>query len=486
MIQEVLSVMKSPIIVKNKRYGFYQFFNFTRLSSGKKGRKLLTSLQKKHSCIVNRHCPTHRERTAGYRFLNNTRVTEEDLIKALQYQCRQNCDGLHVIGIQDTTEYNYSRHKLRLKEDTLGVVGNNEDTGYFAHVMVAFDALRCLPQGISYCKMWSRPQQRTSLEQRRYKNLPIEDKESYRWLEAADQTKSLLKTARHFTFLSDRESDIYQLWDRVPDAKTDFIIRARGDRPVFDEEATIFEMLNQRPVEGSYTIELKEDKRAKRSKRTALIQVKYMEVAIKKPRATATKEVIKNHVVLRVVEAREMPGNNNPDEALVHWILFTTHAVNDFEQACRIINWYTFRWQIEQFFRLTKSKGIDLESSQLESGEGLKKLGLLGFASALRILQMSLARDGIVNDRVQKYFNPQEVKVLYLLDKELKGTTLKQQNPHRKDTLAWASWVIARLGGYSGYSSQSPPGPLTYKWGLQEFNLINQGFNLAGKDVYKE
>ena len=95
--------------MENNRYGFYQFINVTRLSSGKKGRKLLHSLQKKHSCIVNRHSPTHRERIAGYRFLNNMRVTEENLVKALQYQCRQNCDGLHVIGIQDTTEYNYNR-----------------------------------------------------------------------------------------------------------------------------------------------------------------------------------------------------------------------------------------------------------------------------------------------------------------------------------------------------------------------------------------
>jgi hypothetical protein len=418
--------------------------------------------------------------------LNNPRVTEEHLIKALQDQCQQNCDGLHVIGIQDTTEYNYSHHKSRLKEETLGVVGNNEDTGYFAHVMVAFDAVRCLPQGISYCKLWSRQPQRKSLKERRYKSVPIEDKESYRWLEAADQTKSLIKTARHFTFISDRESDIYQLWDRLPDAKTDFIIRARGDRPVFDEESTLYETLNQSPVEGTYTIELKEDKRAKRKKRTALIQVKYAEIAIKKPGKTAIKHVIEDHVVLRVVEAKEAPGNSNVNETPVHWILLTTHAVNNLDLACRIIDWYSFRWQVEQFFRLTKSKGIDLESSQLETGEGLKKIGLMGFASALKILQMSLTRDGVVNDRVEKYFNPQEVKVLHVLNKELKGTTRKQQNPHRKDTLSWAAWIIARLGGYSGYASQSPPGPLTYKWGLDAFYQTVYASYLFFRDVYKE
>lgn len=470
--------------MKKNNYGFHKHFKFARQTSGKKGRKLLNSLQENQSCIVNRNCSTHRERTAGYRFLNNPRVTEKDLVKSLQNQCRQNCDGLHVIGIQDTTEYNYNRHRNRLKEDTMGFVGNSDSTGFLAHLMVIFDSVSCLPHGISYCKMWSRTPQHKNKS--RYKTLPIENKESYRWIEAADQTKALLDTAKHFTFLSDRESDIYQLWDRVPDNRTDLIIRAREDRPVFGDETTVFEILNQSPAEGIYTIELKEDKRAKRSKRIARIQVKYAEVAIKKPCRVALDQVIDDHVVLRVVEAKEMPGNNIEEESLVHWVLFTTHAVKDFEQACRIIDWYSFRWQIEQFFRLTKSTGIDLESSQLETGEGLKKLGILGFSTALRILQLNLARDGIVNDKVQKYFNPMEVVVLQVLDEELKGTTIKQQNPHRKGTLAWASWIIAKLGGYSGYRSQSPPGPMTYKWGLDKFEQIKIGYYLLKKDVYKE
>ena len=111
-----------------------------------------------------------------------------------------------------------------------------------------------------------------------------------------------------------------------------------------------------------------------------------------------------DYVSLIVVEVKEDPSSCKVGETPIHWLLLTSHAVNDFEQACRIIDWYSFRWQIEQFFRLTKSQGLDLESSQLETGEGLRKLGILGFASALKILQMTLARDGIVNDSVRKYF----------------------------------------------------------------------------------
>lgn len=476
----------NPTIVKNNSHGFYMYVKYSRPASGKKGQKLLHSLEKKSSSIINHAHSVHRDIIGGYRFLNNSRITEPMLVKSLQQQCKHNCEGLHVIGIQDTTEYNYQHHLKRLKEDTLGVVGNNSDTGYFAHLMLTFDAVTCLPQGISYCQLWSRDRHHKDRHERQYKKLPIEEKESIRWLEAAEQSKTLLKSAKHITILSDREGDIYQLWERIPDKKTDFIIRASSNRALFDQAPTVNNLLDRQSIAGSYTIELKEDKRAKRSRRIALLNIRYASVKIKKPGNLTKQEAEQDYVPLMVVEAKEESGNSKSGEPLVHWVLLTTHAVHDFEQACRIIDWYGFRWQIEQFFRITKRQGIDLERSQLETGEGLKKLGLMGFASALRILQMSLSRDGIVNDNVKKYFGPVEVEVLGLLDVKLKGTTLKQQNPHRKKTLAWAAWIIARLGGYTGYASQSPPGPITFKWGLDKFSNIIDAYDLLKKDVYKE
>jgi Transposase DDE domain len=479
-------IQRNPTIVKNNSHGFYMYVKYSRPTSGKKGQKLLHSLEKNHSSIINRTHSTHTEKIGGYRFLNNPRITEPMLVKSLQQQCKQNCEGLHVIGIQDTTEYNYQHHLNRLKENTLGLVGNNSDRGYFAHLMVTFDAATCLPQGISYCQLWSRDRHHKDRHERQYKKLPIEEKESIRWLEAAEQSKTLLKSAKHITILSDREGDIYQLWDRIPDKKTDFIIRARTDRALFDHPSTLNTLLEQQSIAGSYTIELKEDQRAKHSKRKALINIRYTELKIKKPRDLTMHHAEHDHVTLMAIDAKEDPQSCKAGEPPVHWVLLTTHAIHTFEHACRIIDWYGFRWQIEQFFRITKRQGIDLESSQLETGEGLKKLGLMGFASALRILQMSLSRDGIVNDNVQKYFDPVEVEVLGLLDVKLKGTTLKQQNPHRKNTLAWAAWIIARLGGNTGYASQSPPGPITFKWGLDKFSQIINGYNLLKKDVYKE
>ena len=409
------------------------------------------------------------------------------MIASLQEQCKTNADGVHIICLQDTSEYNYQRHFNRLRKESLGIVGNNIDHGFFAHVMLCFDAISTLPLGMSFCKLWDRNPNRLDKYERKYKKLPIEEKESFRWLEAAKETKELLNSADQLTFISDRESDIYQLWSRIPDTRTNLIIRARSDRSLYDKFSTVFETIKEQAVVGSYTIELKEDKRKNRTRRTAKLNVKYTNVFIKKsyePKSRKTNDP--DYINLYVVEAKEDESTIKAGESAVHWILYTTHRIDNYESARQIIRWYSFRWQIEQFFRITKKQGLDAESSQLETGEALMKLILMSFAVAMKILQLCLAREGTYNDRVEKYFDSAETIVLKVLNNNLQGNTIKQQNPFPEKTLSWASWIIARLGGYSGYKSQSPPGPITYKWGLDKFNQLVEGFYLAKKDVYKE
>ena len=64
------------------------------------------------------------------------------------------------------------------------------------------------------------------------------------------------------------------------------------------------------------------------------------------------------------------------------------------------------------------------------------------------------------------------------------GKTEKQKNPHSRDNLAWATWLIARLGGWKGFASQRPPGVIILRMGLQRFHAIFEGWRIA-KDVYK-
>jgi hypothetical protein len=447
---------------------------------------MLNSLEQNQTVIVNQFHSSTKDKIGGYRFLNNKRISQDMLVKSLQLQCKQNTKDSHVICLQDTSEYNFEHHSNRLKKDTLGVVGNNEDHGFLAHLMVCFDAQSTLPLGISFCKQWSRDPNRKDNSERKYQSLPIEEKESFKWIEAANETKDLLGESKHITFISDRESDIYQIWSRIPDQRTDLIIRARVDRNLFNNQSTVFKTLEELEVSDSYYIDVHADKRKKRTGRIAKLNLKFTEVLIKKPKLVRYRHTNDpDFLSIYAIQAKEDSSTIPTGETPIQWILFTTYKIEDSQTAMQIIQWYCFRWQIEQFFRITKHQGLDSESSQLETGEGLMKIVLMGFAIALKILQLSLAREGIHNDTVEKYFEPEEVEVLEILNKNLQGKTEKQINPFPVQTLSWASWVIARLGGYSGYKSQSPPGPITYKWGLDKFAQIKEGFRLA-KDVYKE
>ena len=47
------------------------------------------------------------------------------------------------------------------------------------------------------------------------------------------------------------------------------------------------------------------------------------------------------------------------------------------------------------------------------------------------------------------------------------------------ESLSWAVWVIARLGGWSGYASQRPSVPSTMSRGLKKFKTIKEFRHVA-------
>ncbi|MEB3225169.1 MAG: IS4-like element ISSysp3 family transposase, partial [Synechococcus sp.] len=162
----------------------------------------------------------------------------------------------------------------------------------------------------------------------------------------------------------------------------------------------------------------------------------------------------------------------------IHWRLLTTHRVVSLEQALQVIEWYRWRWRIEQLFGTLKRSGLDLESTQLESVSAIERLTVLALSVALRVLQLLEGRDdsSLV---AQVVFSPEEQECLRQLAPTLQGKTQKQQNPHASASLSWATWLIGRLGGWSGYRSQSPPGIRTLWRGLYQFESIFHGWKLA-------
>ena len=153
-----------------------------------------------------------------------------------------------------------------------------------------------------------------------------------------------------------------------------------------------------------------------------------------------------------------------------------------FSVICRILSNYQrqYVWDIEQLFRTLKRQGLGIEQSVLEDGEALEKLAMIALIGASITMQLVLARAAEGQDApAELVFDEMQIEVLHALQAKLQGRTIKQKNPYRLGTLAWASWTIARLGGWTGYESDRSTGPITMRDGLERFNALVDGYKLA-------
>jgi hypothetical protein len=375
--------------------------------------------------------------------------------------------GRHVLAIQDTTELNFEAHAGRTRG--LGRVGNGVDHGFFLHPVLAVDAASGGVLGLAGAKLWNR----TKRKRADYRRQPIEQKESYRWLEGAESAKAALGAAAVVTVIADRESDIYEEFARIPGARTHLLTRVCRDRSV-QEGGCLYAFADALPERHRYRLTLPALRR--RAARQAEMALRFAPVTIRRPAACPDKS-LPPCCTLWLIDVREIdaPAGAPP----VHWRLLTTHRVDSVAQALELVGWYCQRWHVEQLFRTLKRQGFDVESSQMESAAALMKLAVVALIGAVRTLQLTLARTGRTAQPAADAFDAEDRAVLATLLPTLEGTTTKQKNPHPPDSLAWAAWIIARLGGWKGYASERPPGPITMHHGLLRFDAIRHGYHLA-------
>lgn len=399
------------------------------------------------------------------RFLRNPRVTLERLIEGWSDQTVVAAAGRHVLAIQDTSEFNFRTTADRRRG--LGEIGKGVGRGALLHAMLGVDAQdgRCL--GLVAGRIWTREGRVTVAHDRR----PLSEKESERWLSTAEAAKGVLADAAMVTVIADRESDIYAEWAQVPAANFHLITRVMGDRRL-SGGGKLHAFGAALPLRGSRVLELRA--RPGRPARQAELSLRFGAVELRRP-ATAGRD-LPDSVRLTYVEVVELapPSGAEP----LHWRLLTTHPVGDPESAWQVVDWYRQRWMVEQLFRVMKQQGLKVEDSQLDSAAGLLKLIAVAAKAACLTLQLVQARDGSDPRPASLAFTPAEIETLQALNTRLEGKTAKQKNPHPSLGLAWAAWIIARLGGWDGYPSSRPPGPITFKDGIDYFRAIATGWDL--------
>jgi hypothetical protein len=405
-------------------------------------------------------------------------LTEELLVQEATDRRKKIVKGRHVLCIQDTSEVSLTAHDNRITDKTsLGRLDYaSYALGFKLHPALVMDAATLNPLGFSAIKLWHRPLDMPNRRDRGFRNLSIQDKESYKWIEVAHNSKEVLCDAEMVTVIQDREADIYKVFTEIPDKKHHLIVRSSFDR-ILSEGLTLSKKLAGIPISGFHTISLKTDSRVARKQSQVRLEIRSCKVSIQKPGSSKMKGCPACQE-LYVVEAKEPSETFGKDK--IYWRLLTTHPVEGFEMALQIVEWYRCRWYIEQVFRLLKQKGFQIEETELESGSAIRKLTIIMLTAILKIIQMRLAyQDENEGQPIQEVYNDEEIRCLSLINRKLQGNTIKQQNVHDPTKTKWATWIIARLGGWKAYESQGPPGVIALKRGLERFGFIIEGVSLV-------
>jgi hypothetical protein len=402
-------------------------------------------------------------------FLGSPHVTPQEIVRTAGRRTACACAGKRIVAAQDTTEVNFSGRDRRRRG--LGPAGDGKTPGFFCHATVAIDADDEALLGVVYARIWTRGHE--PAKARRSKT--IEDKESFRWLEATAAASDLLCNAAQVIVVGDREFDIYAQFARRPPG-VELIVRAAQNRKLSDD-AYLFDAAFDWREFGTMEIRVPPS-RPGEAARTARVAVKAGRVCIAKPRNGA------NHgnpatVTLTYVEVSETTTPPKGHKRIV-WRLLTTLPVagepDEFAAAQEIVRLYRLRWRIEQVFRAMKSDGLKLEESQVNEAARLFNLTAIALIAAARNIQLVDARDGSPRP-ASDVANEEQVAAAEAIGPTLEGNTERQKNPHPPRSLAWLSWIVARLGGWNYY--YKPPGPKTMHIGWTQLAAIGVGYAAA-------
>lgn len=464
------------------------------------GRDLFESLVTHGTLVVKGFSSNRAELVRFERFLWNKAVDVEEILKGAFEQTAENADMYmcpHVLCFQDSTEVDLGKRPNDIRTESMGLLKNRDVSGFYLHPVLAVDARDDFVLGLASASQFEYERPRKKKIQWEETKKPVEEKNSYRWIDCAKQASETLSRSKLVTIISDRESDFYEYLSRVPKGNFHIIVRAKGDRLVSSTPEDLLReklkvALDRLPAMGQVEIEVSprakvsEKRGAKaarpaRTKRLAILEVRYSTFVLHRSKTGSICDP--KSTTLYVVDVREDRSTLDAETEPIHWMLITSHPVTSLDEALQIVNWYKKRWHIEQLFRAAKKGGMRIEEIELSRGDSIKKLTTLGLLASVAIMQLTLCRDGVIDRPATLVFSETEIQVLGALQPKLEGSTKNLRNPHNKGTVAWSHWIVGRLGGWMGYSKYGgPAGPISMKRGLDELNALVRGWQLR-KDV---
>lgn len=422
---------------------------------------LLERLESKASLSIPGACKGWAETQAAYRFFSNPKVSKADVLlphtKATQERMKSHPV---VLCIEDTSFINHGGQK---ETPGLGPHTCALEHGYFLHPLLAITPEKlCL--GTLHLHTWIRDEKFG----KRYGRItkPIEEKESYRWIEGYRETSRLQQTLDNtqLIYLADRESDIYELFSEGLTGHAHWLIRAVRDRKTTESNKIRDELARTKAL-GNLALKLTH--RKKRKRREATVSIYVAPLTLLGPRRPKSVKLPQVPVTAILAIEENPPKGEEP----IEWLLLTDMAIASFEEAREKLNWYSCRWQIEIFFNTLKS-GCQIEKLQLETRGRLENAVALYMVIAWRLLYVRTLSRLFPEVNCEIIFEKEEWQAICLMSGK---STLAKKPPSLQDITI----QLAMSGGYLNRKQDSPPGVKTLWIGMQRLQDFITGFNAA-------
>jgi hypothetical protein len=408
---------------------------------------------------------------AAYRFFSNDRVSEADILAGHFQSTRERTiatDG-PVLVLHDTTEFSYQRENsdaigitksINSGRDKAGRLRSHTVCGILMHSSLAVTT-EGLPLGLTAVKFWTRKKFKGTAALKKKINptrVPIEKKESIRWLDNVRQSTELLGDPGRCVHVGDRESDIYELFCAAREAGTHFVIRTCVDRLAGNGDHTIADEMDEVAVKGQHRIDVRDNNG---DPDVAVLEIRYRKIRVLPP---IGKQKRYPALTLTVIHAEERVTPKRRKK--IEWKLITDLRVGSRAEAIEKLEWYALRWKIEVFHKILKS-GCKAEESKLRTAQRLTNLISLFCILSWRVFWMTMLNRSAPDAPPTLALTATECGVLDRL--------VHDKPKARQKTLSHYLIKIARLGGYLARASDPPPGNTVMWRGLSRLTDIALG-----------
>jgi len=400
---------------------------------------------------------------AAYRFFKNSSVDMQTLLRPhIESTIERLRSHPIILAVQDSTTLTYTAHP----PEGAGPINNSQNSavGLMVHDTMAFTP-DGTPLGVMNVQCWGRDPEQPGKKYRRHQ-LPIEEKESVKWLVSYRAVVEAQKLCPDTMLVSigDREADVYELFhEAIQDPHGPrLLIRAERTRNRTVDQEGLWPRMNAEPVAGNLDVAVA--RRGSRPARTARLQVRFVSVVLSPPVKSKLPPLS-----IWAVYAREVGCRADVKEP-IDWMLLTTVRTESFEDACERLSWYGRRWGIEVYHRILKS-GCRIEDRRLDDTESLESCLAIDLVVAWRVYWLTMVGREKPDTPCDQILSEEEWHVL----SAWATGKIPEKAPNAQQAMRW----IGKMGGWIARGKQDNPGTTCMWRGLGRLPTMAQGYLLA-------